>query len=234
MREEFLAHVGGRMRLYRRGRGMSLAELGQKVGKSKASLSKYESGQVALDILTLYEIAGALGITPAALLDYESKQGPPITTGGRARNAFVAQSHLYVYHMHRRQIFFSQLKLGLADEEGRMEATLFYKADSPDRVEQCDCIYRGVLQGHDTVISLQLTNYHNPVETILLNFSIPMRKADSLIGMMSGLDVNTYLPVAYRALLSKAPIDDKEMLTEALTIPPELYRDMRHNNNLQP
>jgi len=228
MRDAILAHVGRRIRLYRRSRGMNLSVLAEAIGKSKASLSKYESGQVSVDIVTLFEIAEALEVSPAQLFDYEATQRPAAARG--TQNPFLQQDQLHLYHMHRKKVYFSLLKLGGADDKGRIEATLFYKADSPAQMERCDCIYHGTLQGHDTVISVMLTNYHNPVESVLLNFTIPMRKADILVGMISGLEASTYEPTAYKMLLAKEPLEDVEALKSQLAITTEAFREMRQNN----
>ena len=53
-------HIGGRIRMYRKTRGMTLQQLADLIHKSRASVSKYENGEITLDVETLSEIADVL------------------------------------------------------------------------------------------------------------------------------------------------------------------------------
>ena len=70
MDESVLKHVGQRIRLYRKSRHMSTEQLARMINKSKATVSKYESGQITVDVVTLFDIAQALEIAPYQLMDY--------------------------------------------------------------------------------------------------------------------------------------------------------------------
>ena len=54
------SEIGKQIRLFRRSRKMTLDELASAIGKSKATLSKYEKGEISIDIETLYAIATAM------------------------------------------------------------------------------------------------------------------------------------------------------------------------------
>lgn len=43
---------------------MKIVELAALLHKTGATVSKYESGQIAMDVVTLYEVAAALGVPP--------------------------------------------------------------------------------------------------------------------------------------------------------------------------
>lgn len=60
--------VGKRIQTFRKARHMTLEDLSGKIYKSKSTISKYEKGEIALDIETLYEIAKALHIYLEQLL----------------------------------------------------------------------------------------------------------------------------------------------------------------------
>lgn len=59
---EISQHIGSRIRSIRKSRGLTLQALADKIHKSRASLSKYESGEIVIDIKTLYEISEALNV----------------------------------------------------------------------------------------------------------------------------------------------------------------------------
>ena len=66
--------VGGRIRLYRQMKKLTLMTLAEKIHKSKATLSKYETGDIVVDVETLFDIARALEIKPQQLLDYRKSK----------------------------------------------------------------------------------------------------------------------------------------------------------------
>lgn len=68
---ELNAHVGSRIRSYRRQRKMTLQQLADIIHKSRASVSKYETGEITLDIETLYDISRALDVSVYQLTDYQ-------------------------------------------------------------------------------------------------------------------------------------------------------------------
>lgn len=57
---EVSMEIGKRIRSFRKIRNMTLSELSAIVCKSKSTLSKYEKGEIAVDIETLYDLADAL------------------------------------------------------------------------------------------------------------------------------------------------------------------------------
>ena len=66
---ELSMEIGKRIRYFRTGKNMTLEELATAVCKSKATLSKYEKGDIVIDIETMYEIANALQIHIEERLD---------------------------------------------------------------------------------------------------------------------------------------------------------------------
>lgn len=65
---EISTEVGKRIRTFRKMRHMTLEELAAAVCKSKSTVSKYEKGEIAVDIETLYELAAALHVRAEQLL----------------------------------------------------------------------------------------------------------------------------------------------------------------------
>lgn len=228
MDELILAHVGARIRQYRKSRGLTAAQLAALVHKSKASISKYESGRVAIDIATLWGVAQALGVSTAQLFDFS----PPGTApeAGAAKSPFGSAEVLYVYHRTGDTVHPSVLHL--SPDEGGMRATLFYKLENPGVSEQCACIYHGRMYYHDVVVSFVLQNYHNPVENALMNFNIPLRKNDLLVGMLSGLDDVSMTPTSLKVALSQQPLAQDDALRALLALSPEAFKEMRRKNML--
>jgi len=222
-----LEHVGSRIRLYRKASGMTTDELAKKVHKSKGTISKYETGQIAVDIVTLFEIACALDVSPIQILDYLPPK--PID---QERNTMLDQTdRLYMYHLRIKNIYASVITLGGIGNSAQT-ATLFYKVEDVKTKERCGCIYYGHMYNHATAINFVFDNYHNPMEKTLLSCVFPMQKTKIFIGMLSGLGVATLIPTSHKVVLSLTPQDDSEELRNILTIKPDTFKEMKRKNTL--
>ena len=50
---EINIYIGGQIRKYRKANGMTLQQLADVIHKSRATVCKYESGEISIDIATL-------------------------------------------------------------------------------------------------------------------------------------------------------------------------------------
>ena len=53
-------YVGMKIKNYRRMKKLTIQQLADRIHKSRATVSKYENGEITVDIETLYEISRAL------------------------------------------------------------------------------------------------------------------------------------------------------------------------------
>ena len=63
-------HIGSRIRNFRRMKKLTIQQLADLIHKSRATVSKYETGEITLDIETLYDISSALDVDFNQLTDY--------------------------------------------------------------------------------------------------------------------------------------------------------------------
>ena len=55
-------HIGIRIRNFRKMKKLTIQQLADMIHKSRATVSKYETGEITLDIETLYDISAALDV----------------------------------------------------------------------------------------------------------------------------------------------------------------------------
>ena len=89
--------IGKRIRAFRKARHMTLDELARILCKNKSTLSKYETGEIVLDIETIYEISRALGIHVEQLL-YCTPERAPIQDPEAQSNFFSGLTQFYGYY----------------------------------------------------------------------------------------------------------------------------------------
>ena len=92
-------HIGGRIRMYRKAREMTLQQLADSIHKSRASVSKYENGEITLDVETLFEIAQVLMVSPSQLMDVRPPMPKSAETSPNhsAKSPFFQAKRLYFY-----------------------------------------------------------------------------------------------------------------------------------------
>ena len=64
---DFTCYVGEQIRQYRKAGKMTMQELADAIHKSRATICKYESGEISVDIETLYEISQVLQVSISPL-----------------------------------------------------------------------------------------------------------------------------------------------------------------------
>ena len=157
-------HVGGRIRTFRKQQGMTLQQLADKIHKSRASLSKYENGEITLDIETLYEISEALGVELNRLTDFQSPKPQPVVPVRSAlgTSPFYEADRLYFYFYDGR---YNRLKDGVIhihkeDGGNTHRATLTISAVTATG-RSSDIFYSGKVLYSDMLIRFSFVNQYN-------------------------------------------------------------------------
>jgi transcriptional regulator with XRE-family HTH domain len=74
-RGEKIMSIGNRIHLLRKQKGMSVTEFANRIGKSRATVYRYESDEIEeMPYTVLIPIAKALDTTPTFLMGYEGKE----------------------------------------------------------------------------------------------------------------------------------------------------------------
>ena len=219
--------IGARIRLYRQMKKMTLIDLSGKIHKSKATLSKYETGEITVDVETLFELAAALDIRPEQLLDVPHREPEAAVFSG---GGFFAgrQIFLYFYDGRSRRIVRSLLESGNGSDPGA--ATLYNDIVSFRQPESCRNLYVGRAEYFDTVTNFFLASQSNRIEHVSLCAANPFDRSDLALGMLSGLSRYPLLPVSIKCLLSPTEQAEDEDLKEKLLLTPQDAKLIRSLN----
>jgi len=233
---EINVHVGGRVRMYRKVRGMTLQQLADEIHKSRASVSKYENGEVVLDVETLYEISRALKVPMNQLTDY---QEPEIKEASAApelagKSPFFCARRLYFYFYDGR---YKRLKNGIIDiheqkhKPGEYEASLSISAAGPNG-RSSEVYYTGDVLYSDMLIRFSFVNQCNTLEEDLLYIFNPLELRDETNGLLCGISSADFKPCAFRCLVTLTPREHTEELSRRLLISKQELRRWQKLNML--
>lgn len=220
MMSEITTHVGNRIRMYRKSAGMTLQTLADHIHKSRASVSKYETGEITLDIETLFEIAQVLQVSPNQLIDFK----PPVPkqeeifAGPVMKSPFFQARRLYFYFYEGR---YKRLKDGIIDiteeENGEYGATLSISSMSSTG-RSSHIYYSGKVVYSDMLIRFSFVNQFNGLEEDLLYIFNPLDIRDSTDGLLCGISSVDLMPCAFKCLVTLTPQEYTEEFKRRLMI----------------
>lgn len=226
-------HVGQRIRKSRKGKGLTLDDFARKIGKSKATVSKYENGTIALDIETLLAIADALEMDVKSLIDYKS---PNIRQKALPKDTFFDQSNYYMYYYDGRikKVVRSLLELTLSDDESagqKIEATLYMGLDNFNNTDKSQHIFEGRLLPYDTITHISLTNQINKTERLYLCVLNPMHAHAPAVGIMSGIASNPFFaPMGMKIIISKNQLAEDAAFRNTVELSKSEYKNFKAYN----
>lgn len=215
-------HVGSRIRMYRKSAHITLQQLADAIHKSKSTVSKYEKGEISLDIETLAEISEILQVGINQLTDFHSPEAAadlnPVSYSGMS--PFFKAKRLYFYFYDGR---YQSLKDGVIDiresetEPGNFVAELSINAITSNGRNR-GIYYTGKVVYSDMLIRFSFVNQYNSLEEDLLYIFNPLELRDSTDGLLCGISSTDLMPCAFRCLVTLAPQEHTEELRNQLLI----------------
>ena len=225
------AHVGKRIRLYRKMKNITIEVFASMINKSKATVSKYENGDISIDIETLFIIANKLDISVSQLIDLEQEEGEaekdvPAAVG------YYGKSRMYMYFYDGRRSRFvrSVIEIGSSVENGVYRANLYSDLEDYSNCYQCKFLYHGTMRRYDTFTNFNFENQNNKVEKVFLYAINSFSHNGRMIGMFSGLSTQPILPVSFKFILSPDIMEENEELKEQLVFTKEDIKQMKKMN----
>ena len=142
--------IGKRIRAFRKSRHMTLEEMARILCKNKSTLSKYETGEIVLDIETMYDISRALGIHVEQLL-YCTPDRVPIQTTGVQTNFFTGLTQFYGYYYDGRvnRIVPAVFEVLLLSEDHQYKIMMYMNFTDFDSYQNCGTACWGYMEHYD-------------------------------------------------------------------------------------
>ncbi|MDO5401375.1 MAG: helix-turn-helix transcriptional regulator [Eubacteriales bacterium] len=230
--ENINAHVGSRIRSSRRSRGMTLQQLADRIHKSRATVSKYETGEISLDIQTLYEISQVLEMPISRLADLApaAPQAPAPLPGHGSRSPFFQAQTLYFYFFDGR---YNRLKDGVIQihkKDGAQGDAALTISSISSSGRSSEVLYAGRVVYSDMLIRFSFVNQYNALEEDLLYIFNPLELRDFTEGLLCGISSADLMPCAFKCLVTLTPQEpDDELKQHLLITPAELRRWQKLN-----
>ncbi len=229
--------VGSRIRNYRKMKKMTLQQLADQIHKSRATVSKYETGEITLDIETLCEISSVLDISLSSLVDYrtepEVRAVPPADYSGES--PFFRAERLYFYfydgRYHRLKEAVIDIRKNIVDSDGCCDARMAIRSSTSSGLSR-EIYYNGSVLYSDMLIRFSFVNCYNKLEQDLLYIFNPLELRDYTEGLLCGISSADLMPCAFKCLVTLNPRADYETLRQHLLLTPKELRRWQKLNML--
>ncbi|MDR1272639.1 MAG: helix-turn-helix domain-containing protein [Clostridiales Family XIII bacterium] len=227
---EVTEYIGERIRLYRKIKRMSQDGLAARIYKSKATVSKYENGAIAIDVCTLCEIAEALDVSITQLIDFKPRKRlheyqPP--------HGVFKNSDLYLYYYDGRvsRIVRGFLQLFFDENTGVTQVTFYGDIKGFDRYKDCSLLYHGTLASYDLVTNIFFKNQVIEMEQGSIIAMNSFGKNDMTWGLITGISKNPIMPISFRCIISAGILAEDEALVEQLKLTKDDVKIMKKYNS---
>ena len=234
--ENITEYVGNKIRTYRKMKKLTIQELADKIHKSRATVSKYENGEITIDVQTLYELSEALDINLTQLTDYhpQREEDNLITSVDyNGESPFFKANKLYYYFYDGR---YKRLKAAIINvhknsigEDGCYESSMsIHSTTSTGR--SSEIYYAGNVLYSDMLIRFSFVNQHNKLEQDLLYIFNPLERRDYTEGLLCGISSSDLMPCAFKCIVALSPIDNyEELQTRLMLTRKEVHRFQKIN-----
>lgn len=223
--------IGNKIRQFRQSRKMTLDELANVIHKSRATLSKYERGEISIDIDTLYELADALHVrTEQLLYTPVSEKHPQQREIVPAFFQDVDRFYCYYFDGRIGKLVRSAFDVFSRIDVNQYKIAMYMNFKDLAHYQQAENTYWGYMEHFDALTLIELTNQSNPMEKASLQILASFLDADSKWGLWNGISSRPLMPVATKMLFTKRPLTEDAALVRELKISRDDIHRMKYYN----
>lgn len=222
--------IGKQIRTFRKKRKMTLEALAAVICKSKSTVSKYENGEIPVDIETLYEIASALQIHVEQLLYCPPRHANlPDSKNSPAFFAGCSQFYAYVYDGRNKQLIRCVFDVLSETDTSSYKIMMYMNFKDFENYKLCENTYWGYIEHFDALTNIQLTNQDSPVEKPAHRSLLPIW-IQIQMGTVQWFSSRPMMPIATKMLFSKTKLPEDEALLQGLKVSREDIRLLKLYN----
>lgn len=211
--ENISRQVGARLRALRRDYGYTLTEFAQLVHRSKSTISKYERGEISIDLETLDELTRALGVSCAALLGPGvAGEEPAIAPEERLED--MERYYLYMYSAHERKPWVSRSALFIGEHSAQVYAEL----PNDEDIYAYKSFYSGTYRRTNSFARVIAINPLHKDDMFIINYELMLKPARAFTGFGCSLSIGHWFPLALPLIISSTSISDDEWIKSQLLL----------------
>lgn len=228
--------IGQTIRKCRQNKKLSQAELAERISKSKSTLSKYESGEISVDVETLFEIAEALEVSLSffseAVMQRQEREHFADEIRGIPHFFRRKMAYMYFFDGRNGSVNRSVLTIGapLEEKSGYYRATLYMNVKSYEEYYFCENSYSGHIEFHQVLTGLYMVHQGTDLEHLQIVIPENFADTDRKWGAFSGVSFRPVEPAMTKVLFTKEPLKLTPELIQELKFNKADFKHMRDTN----
>lgn len=228
---EISVEIGKRIRHFRKSRSMTLEELATTIHKSKATLFKYEKGDISIDLDTLYDLADALSIHAEQLLLTRAVESNPFQR--EVAPAFfrgLCRFYSYYFDGRNEQLNRSTFDVFSQIDTNRYKIAMYMNYKDLEHYQQSENTYWGYIEHYDVLSLIEMTHQNTATEKASIQIHASFLDSETKWGLWNGISSRPLMPVALKMLFSKKPLREDVELNRQLKVSKEDIRHLKYYN----
>ncbi|MEA4955335.1 MAG: helix-turn-helix transcriptional regulator [Pseudoflavonifractor sp.] len=228
---ETSTEIGKRIRYFRQSRKMTLEDLASAIHKSKATLCKYEWGEISIDVETLYDLADALRIHPEQFL-YNRPVKESLPEQEIRPAFFQGLNHFYGYFFDGRNRKLSRSAIDVLSriEKNKYKVVMYMNYTDLEHYQRAENTYWGYIEHFDSLSLIELVHENTYTEKASIQILASFLDAETKWGLWNGVSSRPVFPIALKMLFSKKPLKEDSELIHQLKIQSEDIRRLKYYN----
>lgn len=215
-------NLGEILRKQRKQKHLSLEYIGDHIYKTKATISKYEKGEIIPDFVTVLELCNVLDIDISKLA--------PSITGIYSSDLPFNTNTLYLYYLTSNKLISSTIKLELG--VNNIYSAHFYNGIK-NNAENPAYYYEGTVESSPTITYMNFRNISSDkmkLEQVQLIINMPLSNTSNYFNcFITGLTPN-FLPIVKKGVITTAPLDTSKIDIKKLKISKEELQRISTDN----
>ena len=218
-------------------KGLTLQELADTIHKSRATVSKYETGDITIDVETLFEISRALDVNMSRLTDYREEKEEELRDPAQydGESPFFKAKKLYFYfydgRYNRMKEAVIHVHKGKPGPDGSFETSMTIQSTTATG-RSSEIYYSGTVLYSDMLICFTFITQYNKLEKDLLYIFNPLELRSFTEGLLCGISSADLMPCAFKCIVSLNPREDMDELRKQLLLTPKELRRWKKLNML--
>lgn len=219
--------IGKNIRFYRKLRHMTQKELGEKLYKSMACISKYESGLQPIDLHTVYKIADHLCISPAMLLPNRGVEDASISSQLVELPSFFQKPPLFLYLVRTEKNDIMTCAIDIQPDS--QQVIIYFDIKSIDDFKACKHIMFGTISVCEANIRIYCSNPLLKGDFALLCIRMADLVSDAPIAFITALSTS-YRFSSSKCVVSRNPIANPKSLLGKISLDKSEINNIKRNN----
>ena len=223
-------YIGKRIKGFRKMKNLTLSQLGSLINKSESTISKYESGDIVIDLETLYDISDALNVPIDQLIFIPSVEKNE--TEEYVPKFFNDIDVLYAYYYDGRsnELIRCVIEISNYSQDNKKKVYFYMNFSDYDMYQNCENKYEGYIEHFHAVTNIELVNLDTEMERSNIKILATFLDTNLKWGLWNGFSFRPMMPVSLKMLISRNRLEENSEFINSLKISKDDIQKFRHYN----